>query len=322
MVVGTVEEGTQEELTNLILGDGAAEDDGTTGGDDKPEAAPDEIDPSDEEDVSEDESDDGDPGEEEPVYSVMVGEEEVQVTHTDLVKNYQERDSYIKDTKKVEKQKQDMASKLADIEKETQSVREERAMYANELSAVVTSLKAEVDEGAKIDFNALADEDPAEATRQFMVFQQKKESLAKAEQSRQQILEKEQADMTKARDAFMQEQARKIISVRPDLADPAKARETQDKVDAYLQTVGFNDQEVRGLVDGRLWLMVDKARRWDVLQAKKPGVRDRVKKLGKNVKPRAPKSRSEADQDALTVSRNKLKSSGSVEDFAELLKQR
>lgn len=102
----------------------------------------------------------------------------------------------------------------------------------------------------------------------------------------------------------------------PELKDQAKAHKFVQSIATTAQSYGFSPEEVQQQLpyDHRMVLVLDKAAKWDRLQANKPKAKEKVQgrppvqKSGKRMSPKAQKAR--FAQDAMT----RLKETGSVED--------
>lgn len=62
---------------------------------------------------------------------------------------------------------------------------------------------------------------------------------------------------------FVAAQQAILLDKMPDYRDAAKFKEAGQKLGAFLAGEGFGEDEIKGLVDHRHWIVADKARRWD-----------------------------------------------------------
>jgi hypothetical protein len=122
--------------------------------------------------------------------------------------------------------------------------------------------------------------------------------------------------------AFRNAEAQKLQGARPEWSD-RKAFETElVATEKFLVSSGYKPEEIAQVVDHRDWLVADKARRWDELQAKKPAVLKRL-----NQAPRLnPGASSGADRgvgarsaQAESAAAERLRASGRDDDAADLI---
>lgn len=131
---------------------------------------------------------------------------------------------------------------------------------------------------------------------------------------------KHQADQKTAteRQAKATEEWSKLLERRPDLKDQAKASTFVQNIAKAGREAGYSQEELQDVLpyDHRAIVILDKAAKWDRLQASKPKAKEKVngkppvQRGGKRMTPDAQKSRK--SQDAM----KRLQESGTVEDAA------
>lgn len=109
-----------------------------------------------------------------------------------------------------------------------------------------------------------------------------------------------------------------LLEKLPALRDPAKLKAFADDILSAGQAAGYSQQELRDAVpyDHRMALVLQKAAKWDRLQASKPKVTEKVKG-----RPPVQRSGKQLSHDAKRAQRaedavNRLRQTGSVEDAA------
>ena len=261
------------------------------------------------------EADDGDEGEqddeeesEEPRYTVKVNGEEIEVTLEELRRGYSRDADYRRKT-------QALAEQRKALEAEYEAIRQERAQYAQLLTALEQQLQSG---GVKEpDWDRLYQEDPVEWVRQRELWRSRQERLAAA-QAEQQRLQQIAAQEQQARlAAYVQEQRERLFEALPELRDSEKAEQEYRRLRDYGQRLGFTEQELDSLYDHRAVLLLYKAARYDELMAKREALRP--KPDGKATRTATPGSRvtpTEQQRKSAMRRQQRLEKTGSVHDAA------
>lgn len=227
---------------------------------------------------------------------------------------------------KVPKELKDMVLMHKDYTQKTQAVAEQRravderaqALESRERIMAQTFDKAvefrdvqnRLSQYEQIDWQGLAEQDPAQATRLNIAYQQlQREAQAKwnalqqansqaeqlTQQQRQQQLAQAEQDLKARLPNFGPQLAEKIVTTAKD-------------------SYGFTPQELEGLTDARHVHVLHDAMKWRELQAQKPKAMRSVQEAPKAIKPAAaqPKRNNQAASD-------RLRKSGRMEDLAAFL---
>lgn len=227
---------------------------------------------------------------------------------------------------KVPKELKDMVLMHKDYTQKTQAVAEQRravderaqALESRERIMAQTFDKAvefrdvqnRLSQYEKIDWQGLAEQDPAQATRLNIAYQQlQREAQTKwnalqqansqaeqlTQQQRQQQLAQAEQDLKARLPNFGPQLAEKIVTTAKD-------------------SYGFTPQELEGLTDARHVHVLHDAMKWRELQAQKPKAMRSVQEAPKAIKPAAaqPKRNNQAASD-------RLRKSGRMEDLAAFL---
>jgi len=176
-----------------------------------------------------------------------------------------------------------------------------------------------------VDWNKLRVENPQEYAAQSIDYDRKRKQIEDAraaatqrwEQYSQQSYAQQQQKVQERLAAESQALMRKMGWENEEQAAAEKAN-----VVNYLRSeLGATDQELSTIIDHRLVVLADKARRYDELMNKGTEHKKRVLKLnGKKVgKPGARQSKAQAQQDVRQTKRAALKKSGNVRDAAALI---
>lgn len=221
---------------------------------------------------------------------------------------------------------QKMAADLkADHTRKTQGIAEHaKAVAAKEQLLTVGFEKAvafknaqdRVQQFGQIDWQALADSDPAQATRLMAQYQLAQQTLGAAQNGLQQVLAlTRQNSHAQAEGA---EQARQAalaegFAALPKLI-PGFNAQTAKKIAENTKTYGFTDDDLAGITDPRLVQALHDAQQWRSLQAKKPSAMQKVADAPKLMKSSAPQK-----QSPNAAALDRLKRHGRIDDLASLL---
>lgn len=90
-----------------------------------------------------------------------------------------------------------------------------------------------------------------------------KEKIGKIHAMKAQVAEAQKAELGQ----FVAKQQEALFEKVPEYRDATKYQEAAGKLGTYLRSTGFDDREIKELVDHRHWLIAEKAMRWDAHQA-------------------------------------------------------
>jgi hypothetical protein len=93
-------------------------------------------------------------------------------------------------------------------------------------------------------------------------------AIGKAEGFVSQAQKERQAELQKQQAAFVQDNARKLIELMPELKDPAKSKAFAGDMKGYLADVGFSELEIAGVTDVRLFKVLRDAMAYRAAQKK------------------------------------------------------
>lgn len=208
------------------------------------------------------------------VFELDVEGKKVPVTREEARLGHLRQQDYTRKT-------QEVATQRKAVEAEGAQVRQAREQYAAGLAEIDGYLKQIV--GQEPDWDKVRAEQPDEYPRLQADWQVTKARLADLRAERQRVADEAAQDTGKRMQARVLEEAKKLAEKIPDYADPVKGKAFHESLRTYGQSIGFTQDEVDNTMDHRLIVMLDKARRYDELQAQKP-------KLIANKKPLVPKT--------------------------------
>lgn len=170
------------------------------------------------------------------------------------------------------------------------------------------------------DWEALREEDPAEyaARRQEWRDLQEQRDAAKAEEQR--LKDADKAKMSEELEQYLAEQEKKLLEALPQWKkDPETAKRESRAIRGYLRKNGFNDDEIKNLVDHRAILLIRKAALFD---RQKDKVKGKIRP-GKKVKTLRPGARNDGGQkgrkrSVLRKAEQRLRKNGRAEDLATI----
>ncbi len=227
---------------------------------------------------------------------------------------------------KVPKELKDMVLMHKDYTQKTQQVAEQRREFeerAHVLEQRERSMTQTFDKAVEfrevqnklaqyeqIDWQSLADQDPAQAQKLHFAYQQlQRDAQAKYTALQQAHTEGEQLTQQQ-RQQQLAEAAKDLKARLPDFGPQVAEKIVKSARDNY----GFTERELEGLTDSRHVLVLHDAMKWRALQAEKPKAMRAVVDAPKAIKPQAsqPKRTNQAASD-------RLHKHGRVEDLAAFL---
>lgn len=235
------------------------------------------------EDDGEDESDTDeadDEKSEEPVYTVKVRGQEMQVTQSELIKGYSREKDY--------------TAKTDEVAQMRRAVEAEKEQYAARLHAVVQAAQ-QIDpilaEGAKTDWAKLAEDDPYEYMVKKAAYDQRVQQMNQMVQERDTLIREQSA-------ARIRQEEEALLAAKPEWADPETGRAAMQAVrENLVNKYGFKPEEVATISNHRFALVAEDARRYHELLAKQEKVREKKTTPAptKSVKPSGKTGPSKAD---------------------------
>lgn len=177
-------------------------------------------------------------------------------------------------------------------------------------------------EFATTNWDQLRAEDPLAFNAKTVEFQDRQRKIQQLASQlgaeRQRTAQQEEA----AQKAYLSEQSRLLEAKIPEWADSAKqAKEIAEIIPEAHAAYGFNEDEIRSVVDHRHLLALRDAMQWRKLQKSKPATLNKIKSAPKLLKPGTPQSR--AAQQGLQTKQHqaRLRETGKVRDATPLLKK-
>jgi hypothetical protein len=298
-----------ESLLNPEQGEEEAAPEETAGEEDNPKEPSKEPSPEEEGDEQDAEDPETDSEEDAPdeqetdtLYTVKVDGEEKQVPAAELIAGYQRNADYTRKTQQLAAERQATAA-------EVEAARAEREQNARVAEALLARL-SEVTP-PEPDWMHLRATDPIEFAARWA-----QKQMADQEQATlRMVLEQRQADQRKAEaeklEADLKRESEQLLSAIPEWSDPEKARADRTALKSYGMKQGFTSDDLDGVFDHRIVLVLRKAMMYDALQERRP----QVKKHIEAAPPVPPGVKKRVTTD-LTRHKQRLAQTGRVEDAA------
>lgn len=204
------------------------------------------------------EQDDG--NENAPAFAVKIAGKEEKVPLPELLAGYSRTRDYTQKTQALAEERRAFVA-------EQEAVRQERALYAQTLHRL--QQKAEADLAQEPDWDTLRETNPIEYGIQYAEWSRKREKLAAFNAEQQRLQAEAQRERAIKLTQHVESEREKLYAAMPGWTDPERAKREGEAIRAYGKSVGWTDEDLDQAYDHRAVLVLDKARRWDELQARK-----------------------------------------------------
>jgi hypothetical protein len=158
------------------------------------------------------------------------------------------------------------------------------------------------------------EEDPVQASRLQYQMQKRQKDLDAA---RMQIHQQQQSEYQK----YVSEQEKQMFIKMPEMKDAAKSTEIRQNMKTYLSDQGYMDQEIAGLTDHRMLLILKDAMAYRRLQKSKPGLVKKVADAPRVVRSGTAKTKGERKDLAMNDNKKRLAKTGRWQDAAAIFRQ-
>jgi hypothetical protein len=257
-----------------------------------------------------DDSDSEEEPQEETFFTVKVDGEELEVNLEELQSGYQRQKDYTKKTQTLAEERKSLEASKAQSE-ELQGQLNQQAALVNEL------LNQELKQYENIDWQALKEKDTVEFLAKQMEMQEVHQKRAALVDGMQKAHELQMQSHAEAYARQAEAERKQMLTDFPEWKDETKMHSHQTQIIEYSRTLGFTDDELRG-VRAKDLLVLEKARLFDEMQSKKqaipqkktrPVTRKVQKSKGKPAKGTSRKKQVQAAEE-------RFRQSGSLKDAA------
>jgi hypothetical protein len=249
----------------------------------------------------------------EDYYAVKIDGEEYQVTQEELIGGYQRQKDYTKKTQSLAEERKANEAKSTELE----------SLYQNFLTQsqqATELLNRDLKKFEALDWEALKTDDPVGYVQKQIEVQEVKQAQVAIQQQAQAVYEHNQKTKAAEQAQNVELQRKEALRLFPEWKSEEKANANQTKIIEYARSMGYQDAELASIVNAKELLILDKARKYDSLQATKQGItkkaRPAIRKMvkTKGVAPKGARKVKELDE-----MKGRLHSSGSLKDAAALL---
>ncbi len=248
-------EATDADLNERILatlepqGDPATESEGTEPEQNTEDAKPDNPDNPEEQET------------EQPLYTVKVRGEEVQVPLDELLKGYSATQDYtLKTAEAAEIRRQ--------AESEKQAAAQERAKYLEGLNRTIEMMRTMdpvLAEAAQTDWIKLSKEDPTAYVQKLAEVQARQGQLAYLEQQRNQVAAQHQQ-------ALLSTEHQRLVEKMPEWGSESERPKVVSQITQYLEGLGYTKDEINAVSDHRAFIVAREAAMYRAMKAAQKGI--------------------------------------------------
>lgn len=268
--------------------------------------------PVEDEPEDEDEQDGGgeDDGDEQPVRTLKVKVDglEKELPEDEVVKGYSRTADYTRKTQALAEERKRF------VAEEVEPTRQARAEYLERLHALDAIVP---NPGKEPDWDALQNRlTPEEFQQQFTEWRVMRDRHARVQQERERVMHEQVEDERRALRARLADEQEKLMAVFPEWGTEKGKALRGDLID-YAKSLKFSDDDLATVTDHRLLVLLDKARRYDQAQQRKPKIEDKIDRALDTLKPSATKSKPKFSETQRLEAQ--LAKTGSVDDAAKLI---
>jgi len=242
-----------------------------------------------------------------PSYTVKVDGEEVEVNLDELRNGYQRQADYTRKSQSLAEQRKAYEANL-------QAVTQEREQYSELLGNMAQNQNAELSRYANIDWADLKDTDPMEYMEKRLEYQEAKEKISELQNERARVQQQNETDMGQMLQEKLQKEAELLSKALPEYTEPGST--FKDEVRNYALNLGFSPQDIDGIADHRVILVLHKAMMQD--KVSKAPVK-KSKTAPKVVKAGTPRTKAQRSRREVQAKRERLAKTGNQRDAANVL---
>ena len=241
-----------------------------------------------------------------PSYTVKVDGEEVEVNLDELRNGYQRQADYTRKSQSLAEQRKAYEANL-------QAVTQEREQYSQLLGNMAQNQNAELSRYADINWADLKDTDPMEYMEKRLEYQEAKEKISELQNERVRVQQQNETDMGQMLQEKLQKEAELLSKALPEYTEPGST--FKDEVRNYALNLGFSPQDIDGIADHRVILVLHKAMMQDKV-SKTPAKKS--KSAPKVVKAGTPQTKAQRSRRTVQAKREKLSKTGNQRDAANV----
>lgn len=228
------------------------------------------------------------------------------VTVKEAAEGYQRQADYQRKTQALAEERKSLES----VRNQTEA---ERAYYAQTVSQLKSQLESFAPQ--EPDWNRLHQEDPINFPIIEKQWRDYKANLQAVQQEEARLKTLAYQEEQSKLQMVVEEGRKFIVDKMPEWKDEAKWNSARGQLREYGKTVGYTDEELAMAYDPRAIIVLEKARRYDALQANSPKP---IQKASPKPLKQGTTAQSPRRENDITKVKQRLKSSGHVNDAAAL----
>lgn len=239
--------------------------------------------------------------------------EEGEVTLADLVKSYQIEGHLSRKGSRLAEERQTFERSRQEAEAQIKQRAEQLGIQ------LALAQKRLLGEYGTIDWDTLRTQNPSLYQQKYIEYQQRYAELAQASQEIAREKQREQQMAVERHREYLAEQKRKLSNAVPEWND-RKVRDSElADIREYMKSREIDPKELDLVSHAGYALVLRDAKNWHKLQQEKKGLKKVVGEAPKIVRPGVRKSASQISQDKLKSLRERVRTSGHVNDVAAYL---
>lgn len=198
---------------------------------------------------------------EQELFEVTVDGQLHKATLDELKKGYSQGQNYTSKTMALAEERKSFESKFSQKEVELEQ-------KLSDVSALIYQYsQTPTDNYSDAELAQLKVDDPELWTQTIVERQQRQQEIALAQLQVEQLTAERQAKHNESKDQFIASQRARLLDKVPALKDEAKLNKAKEMLGGYMQKEGFTVEEMKELVDHRVFIAMLKAARWDAAQS-------------------------------------------------------
>lgn len=244
---------------------------------------------------------------EDPLYSVKVDGEEVEVPLSELLKGYSRTSDYTKKT-------QALAEVRKATEQEVTAAQQAREEYSSRLQVLEQAINEFSPPEPNWDY--LRKNDPAEYAAALVEHQQRQQRLEAIRMEKSRLDQIAQQEQQSQMAAVLEKERAALHEAIPEWAEPERASSEKRALAEYAKGLGYSDQDLDQVYDHRIMLILRKAWQYDQMASKPPVKAPPAKSLQPGA--RLPSAPAPVKTKTLDAAKKNLARSGTVSDAANV----
>jgi hypothetical protein len=252
------------------------------------------------------------------LVTVKVNGETMQVPLEEAIKGYSRTSDYYQKTQALAEERKAVLAERQTYHREVEEAAKERQVYASIIPAMVAKLQSEM---PALPSQELRYSDPASYLLQMEDYRTKQEALRALQVEQSEVSRREQMREASEFRQAVQEGMQKLPELWPEWKDKSKYEKDVRSMWSYAKkTYGYADEELSMTTDPRAVAILNKARLYDELRAKKIVPDPRIERVMKPTGSTTVEGTQMSNRSrSLGQQRSRLKESGRVEDAAKAI---